>query len=194
MGTMTDTELITAIQAGGTARERATAHLYRQCEGFVYEKVAGLYLEPEQRREAYHLALAKGLAAIAEGQLRSQASVGAYLYQIYRRTCVDMQRAATSMKQQVWQARVDELPDYVARFIPQPDLPDLMQKLERVMDQLGKNCKELILQTEYWGYSLQEVAAQLGYKSVGSATTTKSRCMDKLRQALGIPQPNQPSS
>jgi len=55
--------------------------------------------------------------------------------------------------------------------------------IHKVMDRLGKNCKEVLL---FWagGYSMKEVAEKLSYKSEGMVRKKKHHCLQSLIQLV----------
>lgn len=54
--------------------------------------------------------------------------------------------------------------------------------LDRVLDSMPLNCKQ-ILKRFYWeGLSMDEIAPTMGLKNANSAKTTKNRCMDKFKK------------
>lgn len=56
--------------------------------------------------------------------------------------------------------------------------------LDRVLDSLPLNCKQ-ILKRFYWeGLSMDEIAPTMGLKNANSAKTTKNRCMDKIKKLV----------
>lgn len=56
--------------------------------------------------------------------------------------------------------------------------------LDRVLDSLPLNCKQ-ILKRFYWeGLSMDEIAPTMGLKNANSAKTTKNRCMDKFKKLV----------
>lgn len=57
------------------------------------------------------------------------------------------------------------------------------EKLEELLGQLPEACREVL---ELWqmGYSMKEIASQVGYKSEGMARKKKHQCMGKLMAFL----------
>lgn len=56
--------------------------------------------------------------------------------------------------------------------------------LDRVLDSLPLNCKQ-ILKRFYWEeLSMDEIAPTMGLKNANSAKTTKNRCMDKFKKLV----------
>jgi RNA polymerase sigma-70 factor (ECF subfamily) len=65
----------------------------------------------------------------------------------------------------------------IQRLVDKSDWEVLRQKL----DGLGENCrKALLLWAE--GYSDQEIAESIDYKTAAVAKTSRIRCLEKLRQ------------
>jgi len=53
--------------------------------------------------------------------------------------------------------------------------------LQRALEQLGGTCRELILLFYYEHFSLEAIAARMGYKNTNTAKAHKARCMKSLR-------------
>ncbi|MBK8450317.1 MAG: sigma-70 family RNA polymerase sigma factor [Saprospiraceae bacterium] len=55
--------------------------------------------------------------------------------------------------------------------------------LQSVLDKIGKNCKEVLM---YWanGFSMDEIASKLDYKSEGMVRKKKSICLKELIQLV----------
>lgn len=121
------------------------------------------------------------------------AKLSTLLYQIFSNKCIDQLRRITNHKNE-WRRNLDsiteDLPvksqDFLQSIMEQDELEDVME----VMDRLGENCKDLILDFDYWGYKPEEVAKRRGYKNGKSASQAKYRCMEELRKMINKLQVN----
>ncbi|MEL6650940.1 MAG: hypothetical protein AAFQ87_09080, partial [Bacteroidota bacterium] len=48
----------------------------------------------------------------------------------------------------------------------------------------GEKCKRLLLESEYYGYRIDELVQRLGFKDSNSLASQKHRCMKKLRELI----------
>jgi len=65
-------------------------------------------------------------------------------------------------------------------------LSDTFQRLTAYMDQLGGNCKQILLDSEYYGYTLDEIAVRIQVKNSQVVSSLKYRCLKKLRAVMGV--------
>ncbi|QCR25151.1 sigma-70 family RNA polymerase sigma factor [Pontibacter sp. SGAir0037] len=57
-------------------------------------------------------------------------------------------------------------------------------QLHMFVEQLGEKCSKMLVSFYYLGQRLEEIAAQLQYSSVRSATVQKFKCLERLRKSL----------
>ena len=53
--------------------------------------------------------------------------------------------------------------------------------INQLMEQLGEDCKQILLMTIYEGLSMTEVAEKMGYKNVDVAKNKKYKCKERLK-------------
>ena len=63
------------------------------------------------------------------------------------------------------------------------DLADdiLPDEIKEVVEAMDTPCAPLLLKFYWEGYSMDEIAIQLGYANANSAKTQKNKCMNKLK-------------
>lgn len=57
-------------------------------------------------------------------------------------------------------------------------------KLADFVDRLGEKCSKVLVSFYYLGQRMEEIAEQLQYSSVRSATVQKFKCLERLRKSL----------
>ena len=67
-----------------------------------------------------------------------------------------------------------------------PESPDvgndiLQDEIKGVVEAMDKPCAPLLLKFYWEGYSMDEIAIQLGYANANSTKTQKNKCMNKLK-------------
>lgn len=58
--------------------------------------------------------------------------------------------------------------------------------IEELLDKLGKTCKELLIRIYWDGQKMSDIAQYLGFASGASLRNKKLKCMNKLRDLLGL--------
>ncbi len=121
------------------------------------------------------------------------AKLSTLLYQIFSNKCIDQLRRITNHKNE-WQRNLDsiteDMPAASQDFLKSMMEQDEMNDVVGIMDQLGENCRELIMDFDYWGFKPEEVAERRGYKNGKSASQAKYRCMEELRKKMNQLQVN----
>ncbi|MCC9136591.1 RNA polymerase sigma factor [Pontibacter silvestris] len=64
----------------------------------------------------------------------------------------------------------------------QEEEPD--HKLAAFVEQLGEKCSKVLVSFYYLGQRMEEIAEQLNYGTVRSATVQKYKCLERLRKSL----------
>lgn len=178
-----DDELIRDILAGGIARRRASDTFYKAHYKFIFEGQKRYKLSEDDAITAYLEAITKVVSAVERGKFEGKSKLSTYLYRIFFNNCVDAARASTSNRYEYDDlSSAANLADYA-----QDQLRDLLGKeasglLRKLMDSIGKRCKEILIALEIDGFTTEEVGLAFGIKTV-SVPQTKYRCMEKLKLA-----------
>lgn len=181
-----DQEIINGLQAGGASRERYARILYQTYIKFIFAGVKRYKISEELAQDAYADAVVKVCAHIEQDKFRQDSKLSSYLFQAFSNRCVDKLRSTTSYVFEEDITAFYDLPTRGQGILQQLSISDDLAKLEQLMDTLGKNCKRLLIDTEYYGYSLKEVAEKLGFNKAATAANMKYRCLKQLRELLGL--------
>ena len=71
---------------------------------------------------------------------------------------------------------IEDLPES-----PDPGNDILQDEIKEVVEAMDNPCAPLLLKFYWEGYSMDEIAIQLGYANANSAKTQKNKCMNKLK-------------
>lgn len=157
--------------------------LYRQYWGYTIKGQRQYRISEEEAIEAYEDALIGLTRQLHKADFQLQASIGGYLYRAFCNRCVDRVRKNSSMTME----SIDEMHFLSAKA--RNHLQALLEKEEvgqliSLMDKIGQKCKRLLLEAEYYGYSIDELVQRLGFKDANSLASQKHRCMKKLRELI----------
>jgi len=179
-----DSELIQSIHQGGISRERAASMLYQRLEAYVFQAMKKYRISEELAREAFHLAIQKTIQAIEFGQFEGKSKISTYFHPIFFHRCVDLLRREKTYKEYQMEDYMYNLPDKAKQILDQIQARENANRLGTYLTRLGENCRHLLIETEWKGYSLKEIAQKLNFASAAVAGTTKNRCLKKLKTLL----------
>lgn len=183
---LTDQEILEACSAGGARREKALSFLYKKYMGYVYDAQKKYHqLSQEELRDAYSEAVVGLSRQIDNEALRGESSLGTYLFRSFSNRCVDKIRRQASNKAD-WVSHIPNLPDRARNMLQDMVLAEKFQAIAPFLKKIGEKCRQILLDAEYYGYSLEEIAVRTGSKNTATVSSLKHRCMKRLRDAMGI--------
>lgn len=113
-----------------------------------------------------------------------------FFFSIYHKKCVDLKRKKTANKNRSNQFWTDEDDKLLKRLsVPARALVEASAfefaaaHLRAAVSELGGNCAKIISRFHLQGWSLEEISEEMGM-TLNSVKTTKSRCLDKLREIM----------
>jgi RNA polymerase sigma-70 factor (ECF subfamily) len=184
-----DLEIIEGLKAGGVLFEKSALELYRKCQNFINDAAKKHpLLSEENLQDAYIDSVDAMIRKVLSDQFKREVGkLSTFLYQIFSNKCIDQLRRITNHKNE-WQRNLDsiteDLPMKSQDFLQSIMDKDEMCEAVDAMGKLGSNCKNLILDFDYWGFKPDEVAERRGYKTAKSASQAKYKCMEELRKLI----------
>ncbi|MEO0733374.1 MAG: sigma-70 family RNA polymerase sigma factor [Bacteroidota bacterium] len=169
----TDQETVAAIQAGGAAREEALRQVYlahRSTIGRMVRRAGGTEADAADVMQEALLAL---LDNIRSGAFRGESKVGTYLYSIARFHWLNQRK-----KQQRRQQRETE------NAPPEPPRQDHRAEMNQLFAHLGEDCRQVLLDSIYYGTKMRRIAEKMGYENEQVARNKKYSCLKKLKQMI----------
>lgn len=176
-----DDEFIAAIQSGGSKRERAVERLIDQYAGYMHKVRQKLGLGEMEIQDAYTDAIIVVVNHIENNTFKGESKLSTFLYRIFYNKCVDVFRKNSTNKSSAQISyELPEIEDPTQSMLVKMSIQEERHNLERLMDQLGEKCKQILLDWGFWGYSMQEIAERNGLKHADSAKKQKYKCLQKL--------------
>ena len=182
------TDFISAVLHGGIPLERASTMLidfFRKYQWKFYHKYKHLKLEKDEAIDAYTDAIMELISRIRLGTFDEQYSLSTYLFRLTKNRCIDRLRAKGYLKNKP----MEEIPeissaDRSSNFLHELLNTEVFQGVMSLLDQIQGHCKEIILRWGYWGYSMKEIAEEMGMKNADVVRVQKSRCLKRLHQNI----------
>ena len=186
---MTDKELVTGIRNNSEAAWKA---IYSGMKPGIRLRIEPMLLRVKDVMfdDIYNEALMLLMENVKDGKLteNNADNLSGYLYTICYRLALKRLRKTlptedisdSIMKSPYGETKVDEIEEDPNTLLIEDEW--VRNFLDRVLDSLPLNCKQ-ILKRFYWEeLSMDEIAPIMGLKNANSAKTTKNRCMDKFKK------------
>ncbi len=177
-----DKEIIDAIKRGGASRENVTSFLYRkhihQVVTFIQSRNGSL----AEAKDIFQDAIIELLLAVEEDRFEGKSSLSTYLIAMSKNLWFRRFRRLGVEKNYLNTLKED---DQIIHDHPESNIlrKDQEQLIEELLDQLPKNCKEVLT---LWSlkYSMKEIAHKLRYKNEQIARNRKNNCLKGLKNLL----------
>lgn len=179
----TQAAIIHMLKQGGKSFEDASLYLFESNKGFIYKINQKLKLNEGQIHDAYADALVKLVRHLKNDTFRGESKISSYFYTIFYNTAVDVSRKNTSNK------NIDtiELLEFDAKekdLLSIVDAKDEAFHVIKLMNSIGQNCKKILLDWAFYGYSMDEIAIRSSLKNAETARSMKYKCLKKLRSII----------
>jgi len=164
-----DEEIVAGILAGGSQRQKYTNYLYDRYHRYIYTGIKKYKISLEQAQEAFADALIGVCKQIDNQKFRGESSISSYLFRAFSNRCVDKLRSATSY---IGEEELEDhlnVPAYAHNMLQRMELKESWQQVSQLMDELGEQCKRLILDSEYFGFTMDELAQKMGFNKASTA-------------------------
>jgi RNA polymerase sigma factor (sigma-70 family) len=182
-----EAEILQALQSGeGVKRQQFSGILYEKHFEYIYTGVKRYNISFETAHDAYGDAIIKVCRKVQRGEFRGESKLSSYLFRAFSNRCVDkIRRSASNLITDDIEEHYD-LPDKALTIMQELELQEQWEEVSKHLDELGERCRHLLIDTEYYGYSLQEVADRRGISNAATAGNLKYRCLKRLRKLLGM--------
>jgi len=180
----TDEYLIGEISAGGTRQERAITIFYEECYYLVRDGRKKYHqLDEDDLLTAYNTAVIAVRRQILREAFRGESALSTYLNRIFINRCIDIIRSKSSNPVDTLE-HVPERPDETQNPLERWIKREQMERVQRMMQQIGEICRQILLLSEYEGRSAVEIAAAVGFSNANSVNSKKYTCLQKLRELM----------
>ncbi|MDX2250540.1 MAG: sigma-70 family RNA polymerase sigma factor [Bacteroidia bacterium] len=178
-----DEEIIAGILAGGKDREKTITKLYKEYFHLTRTgKKLFRQLSREDLTDAYTSAILSLINEVINHRFRGDSSLWTFLFRIFKNKCVDILRKNSSNPE-----NHPEIPEYEnepGNIFRGMEIKETFDRMLIVLDELGEPCKQIILDSEYFGYNAEEIAQRIGFKNARSVSSKKYTCLQQLREML----------
>ncbi len=132
----------------------------------------------EESKEIYQLSMVILYENIRDGKLTNLTStLKTYLFSIGLNKARDFKKS-----REKYNANLDPLNlQLFTEDVSQEELEGKFQVIEKCLEQLGRPCKEILIDFYYFKFNMKDIAQRFGYKNPDSAKNQKAKCIKKLK-------------
>ncbi|MEM7368739.1 MAG: sigma-70 family RNA polymerase sigma factor [Bacteroidota bacterium] len=178
-----DQELLTGLKAGGIQHEKWVKRLLHQYGGYVFKGIKKFNISKEAAKDAYIDAVTAVSRQIREGKFREDSKLSTYMYRIFSNYCIK-QHHKDQRVQPEWSHEIPNLPDSAQNRLQELIVSEKIAQLYHWLDQLGGNCKQILILRDFQQLSPEEIARKIGFKTAQSVSSKRYRCLENLRQLI----------
>jgi len=182
-GLYNDQEIIERVCAGGRVFDEISAYLFQEYLGYIPTLKNKLHLSVADLQDAYSDALVRLIRQLKTGKFKGESKLSSYFYTIFYNAAVDVSRKNTSYKN----SATEELFEYTALeqdLFNKIDTKDQMRQLMFDFERIGEQCKKILMDWGYYGYSMEEIAIRCNLSNAESARSMKYKCLKKLKLVI----------
>ena len=180
---LTDEYLIQLISKGGPDEDEAIRALYAHYFDGLCKQVVFNGGREEDGQDMFQETVIAFLHSVKQGRFRGEASIKTYLYAMNRNIWMNemrsRDRSAKREKNYDKMGSKDDLSG--AKGLEQKQVS---QQLIALLENLGDNCKQILMQFYYEERSMKEIVATTAYENEQVVRNKKSKCLKKLADLL----------
>jgi len=172
--------------SSGIIRMKGEGEIFKKYSYFMTVGVSKYSLSEESLSDAYSDAILAAIESIINYSFREKSSLKTFLFQIFQNKCIDILRKKTTRKNRVHRtatiddARLD-IPDpsqsILEKLIEKGEIDILKQQLKKLCDK-----RQRLLKLSAEGYTDQEIALEMNFKTRDVVKTCRLRCIHSLRK------------
>lgn len=179
---MTDIEFISAFRSNN---QKVIADFYARHERTFKRSIGAKFriANEDVLADVYQETVCRLWEFIQREKLTEQTittSLAAYLYGIGQKVMLEYLRKEKDVPidDELLQVKAD---NDIAASVKEYELDETQQLIRETVNNMGKPCAPILLKFYWEGFSMDDIALELGYSSADSAKTQKNKCMNKLK-------------
>jgi RNA polymerase sigma-70 factor (ECF subfamily) len=183
-----DLDILNRLKLTGITRRKGEEHLFKKYFYYIHLGLKKYSITEDEIFDVYSDTILAVIESITKGSFKGNSSFKTIVYRIFHNRCVDVLRKKTTYRNKVHQSL--ELKDkqlnisnnsesVVEHIIKRTDKELFKQMLKQLCD---KNQRLLLLAAE--GFSDQQIAIAMNFKSRDVVKTSRLRCIRTLGQLI----------
>ena len=176
-----DEEIISAIKIGGFREAPYVKYMYLRFQSQVVNYVIKNNGSEEDAKDIYQDGVVALYENIKTGKYKGEGSLSSYLYSICRFMWLNKLKRKGIEKRVNEEARHEEFEE---SSLPRMIENEKEERILELFDQLGEQCREVLIYSIFYGYSMDEIYKKMGYENAQIARNKKYKCVKRLKKLL----------
>ena len=177
-GTFTDEELISSLK---TVKQRndAIRFMYRQYFDVLSAYIINNNGTSEDAEDIFQEVLVNFIAIVQQDKFRGESSVKTFLFSMNRFAWLNelKRKGRASIRENVFEKGRDLIIDDAAKPVIQKESSE---QLTAIMEELGENCKKVLMMFYYEELGIKEILEHTGYENEQVVRNKKYKCLKQL--------------
>lgn len=169
------------ILSGGKEADAGLRRLYEEQRGRLLAYLQKQGAKTDEATDVFQEAVIAVFENIVSGKFRGESALSSYLFSIARFLWLNRlkrQGIAKRVKAEV------EIETVAPSHLPQMVEKEQESQIRKLFDELGEQCREVLVRAIYYEDSMEEIAQHMAYASPQIARNKKYRCLQRLKKWL----------
>lgn len=177
-----DREILLSLQTGSRMNE-AIRVLYRDHFESLSWFIQNNGGNRQDAEDIFQEVIVSFIDLVRKDRFRGESSIKTFLFSVNRNLWLNewKKRGRAMMREQKYEAEGTKEEADISHQIAEKEERD---RLINLVDQLGDNCKKILLLFYYEGRSMKEIWEELDYESEQVVRNKKHKCMKKLEELI----------
>lgn len=181
MSELTDDQLLIMLQSGeDQARNKALKSIYQDNFRAIATFIKQNSGRPEDAEDIFQEGLMALYEQIIDGRFKGASTIKTYLFAICRNKWMKRLRKASVKKETL--GNETDFADGAEQALDHLIADEEANTLADLLEQVGADCKKVLLLYYYERKRMQEIAQLMGFANAQIAKNKKSRCLKKLKE------------
>ena len=178
----TDAELIHSLMTN-TGTEEAIRFLYREHFELLSRYILNNSGNEQDAEDIFQEVIVAFINLVQAGKFRGESSIRTFLFSLNKNIWLnELKRKGRAMIREEKYEKQNEQPEVTADVAM--EMGQTKVDLMKVIEELGENCKKILLLFYFENRSMKEIVAHLPYENEQVVRNKKSKCLKKLEQLI----------
>jgi len=178
----TDTELVSNLM-DNTATDAAISFLYREHFELLNRYILNNSGNEQDAEDIFQEVIVAFINLVQAGKFRGESSIRTFLFSLNKNIWLnELKRRGRAMVREEKYKKQNEQQEATADIAM--ELHQTKAELMQVIDELGENCKKILLLFYFENRNMKEIVAHLPYENEQVVRNKKSKCLKKLEQII----------
>lgn len=178
----TDAELISSL-VGRSGSDNAVRVLYREHFGLLSRYILNNSGNEQDAEDIFQEVMVAFISLVQAGRFRGESSIRTFLFSLNKNIWLnELKRRGRAMAREEKYEKQNGPGEITADIAI--ELQQTKDDLMKVINELGENCKKILLLFYFEERSMKEILEHLPYENEQVVRNKKSKCLKKLEQII----------